>query len=262
MERRLHPIEELVETFRVLREPGGCPWDREQTHRSLKPYLLEEAHETLAAIDSGDDDKLREELGDVLLQVLFHARVAEERSAFDFSDVCRTLRDKLVRRHPHVFGDVKAETPDEVVANWEQIKKDESHADSILAGLPETLPALQLAERVQEKAAGVGFDWNSPDEVLPKVGEELEELSEAVARKAPEPIEHEVGDLLFAAVNLARHLGVRSEDALKKTVARFRERFGLVERAVEESGVDWDEHDLGSLDRMWEQAKRSLRGDV
>lgn len=238
---------ELVRTLRA-----GCPWDREQTHTSLTPYLLEEAYEVLDAIHSGDPDHLEEELGDLLFQVYFHAVIAEEAGDFNLADVARGIHDKLYSRHPHVFGAVDATTAGEVVHNWEAAKKIEKGRASVMEGIPNSLPALAYARKVQGKAARVGFDWDDAAGVHPKVDEELAELRAAAT---PEDQAEELGDLLFAVVNLARHLGIDSEDALRRATAKFRRRFEAVEALAAARGVELSTLDLAGLDALWDDVK-------
>jgi tetrapyrrole methylase family protein/MazG family protein len=236
----------FAELVRTLREK--CPWDQEQTHRTLTRHLLEETYETLEAIEGGDPDHLCEELGDLLFQVFFHATLGAEAGAFDLADVARGIHDKLVRRHPHVFGSVAAETAGEVVANWEQIKKAEKGRSSLMDGIPGELPSLLHAYKVQRKAASVGFDWPDAAPVYDKVTEELDEVR-------ADPGDEEVGDLLFAAVNLARHLGVDPEAALRGATAKFRDRFRAVEALAGERGIDLASAGLPVLDSLWDEVK-------
>lgn len=255
------PFEQLVGVMRRLRAPDGCPWDREQDHATLKPYLLEEAYEVLEAIDEGDDAELCSELGDVLLQVVFHAQVASETDRFGVDDVCQAIVDKLVRRHPHVFGDVNVDGSGDVVRNWEQIKLAEragrgSEPPSALDGVPVVLPALQRAQRVQEKASRVGFDWDQVDGALSKVTEEIEELrQEHDQGGTPERINEEFGDLLFALVNVARFMKVAPEDALRGAVNKFDRRFRRVERVFAERGTSLHEATLEEMDTVWNEIK-------
>ena len=233
-------FQELVQIMARLRGKNGCPWDRKQTHESIKPYLVEETYEVLEAIDEGDPSKLREELGDLALQIVFHAQMAEETGCFTIADVLRAINEKLVRRHPHVFGDVKADTAQEVLFNWEQIKKQEREQTlgraSALDGVPRELPALLRAHRLQEKASRVGFDWKEAHEVFQKVDEEISELRAAIAGKEPDRIEAELGDLLFSLVNLSRFIAVNPEEALRKTIARFIARFQYIEEELARRG--------------------------
>ncbi|HYU58758.1 MAG TPA: nucleoside triphosphate pyrophosphohydrolase [Actinomycetota bacterium] len=231
------PLLELVRVMRRLRDPGGCPWDREQTHASLRRHLLEEAHEVLEAIDAGDDDRLREELGDLLIQVVFHAQIAEDEGAFTVDDVATKLVEKLVRRHPHVFGDARADTPDAVLANWDRIKADEKGGleEHLEDDIPPSLPALLRAYKVQRRARARGFDWRSREGALGKLREELGELAGA---EGAEEVEAELGDLLFAAVAVARLSGVDAESALRGATRRFAERFEQMLRRADEAGAD------------------------
>ncbi len=250
---------ELVEIMARLRGENGCPWDRQQTHESLKPYLVEEAYEVLEAIDEQDASTLCEELGDLTLQVVFHAQLAEEAGAFARADVLAAICEKLKRRHPHVFGDVVAETAQEVLFNWEQIKHAERRRlqgkASLLDGVPRELPALLRAHRLQEKASRVGFDWAEAREVLRKVEEEMAELRGAMDGQAPERVEAELGDLLFALVNLGRFLAVNPEEALRKTIARFIRRFQYIEESLARQGQTPGTVTLQEMDALWEQAK-------
>jgi tetrapyrrole methylase family protein/MazG family protein len=228
---------DLVRVMHRLRGPDGCPWDREQTHQSLARHLLEEAHEALEAIDSGDPDRLREELGDVLLQVVFHAELARQESAYDIDDVAQGIVAKLIRRHPHVFGDVKVDSAAQVLVNWEQIKEEEKGQHAVDEEIPATLPALARAAKVQRRAAGAGFDWRTREAALAKVREELDELAAA----SPEGVEEELGDVLFAVTALARKLNVDPETALRRAVGRFSERFERMKAGVEADGVAMEE---------------------
>ena len=253
-------LAQLLAIMARLRAPGGCPWDREQTHASLKPNLIEESYETLDAIDSGDPRKLKEELGDVLLQVVFHAQMAAEEKYFDIGDVAATLTAKLVRRHPHVFGAVKVSGSGEVLKNWEQIKRGEKKAakefPSVVSGIPRHLPALLKAEQVQRKVSRVGFDWKSVAPVVAKVEEELAEVRHAVARRKPAEVREELGDLLFAIVNLGRFLGHSAEEALDGTIHKFIRRFQEIERRLHAQGREVTVCSLAELDAIWEQIKR------
>lgn len=254
------PLDPLVEVMSRLRAPDGCPWDREQTHQTLRRYLLEEAYEAVEAVDEGDPEHLCEELGDVLLQVVFHAQVAREDGLFDMHDVIQGITEKLVRRHPHVFGDVVVQNAAEVSRNWEQIKQGEKghHRDSqsVLSGVSTALPALFRAHEVQKKAAKVGFDWEDVSGPAAKVTEELGEVLAA----SGDQVEKEVGDLLFSAVNLARKLGVQPEVALTGATARFVRRFSYIEQRVRESGRELSEMGLDALDRLWDEAKEAEFG--
>jgi len=253
---------ELVEIMARLRAPQGCPWDREQDHGSLKPYLLEEAYEVLEAIDGGDDAKLCEELGDLLLQVVFHAQIGAEDGTFTADDVTGSICRKLLHRHPHVFADTVVRDSDEVVDNWEQIKRAEplNHdRDSVLDGIPSALPALQRATKVQKRVAKVGFDWDDARGPAAKVLEELREVEEAADSGDRARLVDEIGDLLFAAVNLARMLGVDSEDALRLATDRFGRRFRAMEELARERGVQMEGQPLAELDKLWDAVKEQLK---
>lgn len=251
----MNDLYRLVEVMKRLRSEHGCPWDREQTHETLKPYLLEEAYEVLNAIDSKDDTHLMEELGDLLLQIVFHAQLAAEEGRFTIDDVARSIVNKLVRRHPHVFSDVKVKNAQEVLKNWEQIKKDEGKK-SVLDGIPEHLPALLKARRVQEKAKRVGFDWDSVDGVVEKLVEEIKELIEAVGKGKVQDAEEEFGDILFSLVNISRFLGIDAEDSLRKTINKFMKRFYYIEEKVKKKGnKPLGDYTLKELDGLWEEAK-------
>ncbi len=247
------------ELVRTLRE--RCPWDREQTHRSLTKHLLEETYEVLEAIEAHDattgagDAELCEELGDLLFQVEFHAVIAGQEGRFTMADVARGIHDKLVHRHPHVFGDVAADTTDQVLANWEQIKAAEKGRTSLMQGIGGNLPSLLYAAKVQKKAASVGFDWDDVRGALPKIAEELNEL-EAVLDDAG-AARDELGDLLFAVVNVARHLGVDPEAALRAATAKFRTRFDAVEELAKARAIDLAAADLPALDALWDDVKAS-----
>ncbi|MDQ1446470.1 MAG: tetrapyrrole methylase family protein / MazG family protein [Acidimicrobiaceae bacterium] len=236
----------FYELVRTLRE--RCPWDREQTHASLTRHLVEETYETVEAIESGDPAHLEEELGDLLFQVFFHSVLSAEDGEFTLADVARGIHDKLVVRHPHVFGERVADTAEQVVRNWEQIKKEEKGRSSMMEGIPSALPSLLYAHKVQRKAASVGFDWPAVADVYPKVTEELAELQ-------ADPSEEELGDLLFAVVNVARHLGFDAESALRGATAKFRTRFMEVERLADERGLVLGEMDLAGLDGLWDEVK-------
>nr|WP_051369038.1 nucleoside triphosphate pyrophosphohydrolase [Pseudothermotoga hypogea] len=237
----------------TLRSKRGCEWDRSQTHESLKPYLIEEAYELLDAIDEKNDARMIEELGDVLLQVIFHAQVAKERDAFDILDVLRTLSEKLVRRHPHVFGD----SPGYSYEQWERIKSQEkgTSKSSAIGSLNKALPALSLARRIQENAAAVGFDWPDVSGAMEKVREEVRELEQAIQRGDPGSMEEELGDLLFAVVNVARFSSVDPEVALRRATEKFANRFAMVEDFAKKRGLELKKMTLEQLDALWEEVK-------
>lgn len=252
---RRHPLDPLVQVMARLRGPGGCPWDREQTHASLRPYMLEEAYEAVAAMGAGDMTHLCEELGDVLLQVVFHAQLARERGDFSIDEVVTGITTKLIRRHPHVFGDVQVSGAADVVRNWEAIKAQEQGQapGGLLAGVGEGLPALTRALKVQRKAARVGFDWPDVRGPLEKVREELAELETA----GPGAAEAELGDLLFAVVNVARFYGVDPEVALAGAVARFQRRFAHMEAGARAVNLKLEEMTPEEMDRLWVEAKNA-----
>ena len=252
-------FERLVDLMARLRSPSGCPWDKEQTPQSLKPYLVEEVYEVLEAIDRNDDSEIVEELGDVLLQIVFHAQIAREENRFTIDDVAAAIADKLVRRHPHVFGDAKADTPDEVLKNWEIIKAGEKpdKRASLLDGVPRHLPALLRARNLQERAARVGFEWDHISDVVQKVREETEELMQARELGTQEQILEEFGDLLFALANLARFLQICPEDALTQTNRKFQTRFRYIETELGKQGKTPDGATLEEMDILWEAAKQA-----
>ena len=246
----------LVDLTATLRSPGGCAWDRAQTVATIRPHLVEEFHEVLDALDADDDEQLRDELGDLLFLIVFVARMTEEEDRFDLTSVVEGIDAKLRRRHPHVFGDKEAPTPDAVRSHWETTKlTEESHSGrtSILDGLPRNFPALLTARRLQEKAAAVGFDWDDLADVLAKVDEELVELREEIADRRVEKYEEELGDLFFAIVNIARTLEVDPEAALRKTNLKFRRRFALIEDRFRDR--DLGKVGLEAMDRVWNEAK-------
>jgi tetrapyrrole methylase family protein / MazG family protein len=252
-------FERLVAIMRRLRGPGGCPWDAEQSHESLKRYLLEECYEVIEAIDSNNMENLKEELGDLMLQPIFHAVIAEENGTFKLDDILDTICDKLVLRHPHVFGDQVIRTADEQLENWEKIKKREKGDErkSALSGIPPHLPALLKAQKITEKAARVGFDWEHADQVFAKVLEELHEFEETMADGNGQRMEEELGDLLFAIVNLGRFLSINPEDALRKTIDRFSRRFSHIEETLHARGIRLSEASLNDMEQLWQEAKAS-----
>lgn len=258
------PVEDLLEIMRALRDPEtGCPWDLRQDFDSIVPFTIEETYELAAAIASGDPAQIRDELGDVLFQVVFYAQIASERSLFDFTDVADGISEKLVRRHPHVFDAAGEEpiTEAEVKARWEAIKEQErsrKNQNGTLDDVPLALPSLSRAQKLQKRAAGVGFDWPDLDGVFAKVDEEIGELKEAALALDAAAVEDEMGDIFLAMVNLARHLGVDAEAALRKANSRFEGRFRLMEAAAAEEGSRLQEEDLEQLERRWQTAKRQL----
>jgi len=250
----------LVEIMAQLRAPGGCPWDREQSFDSIKPYLLEETYEVLDAIDARDWEGLADELGDLLLQAVFFAQMAAEEGRFDIADSIQAINSKLIRRHPHVFGNGQAKTAGDVVRRWDEIKATEKERPKgLLAGVPRSLPSLVEAQKIAAKAAGVGFDWENIDQVFEKLREELAELDEARGSKeidAQEQIEGEIGDLLFVVVNLARFLKMDPEQALRKTNSKFRRRFQHVEEGLEAAGKSAKTASVDEMEALWQSAKR------
>ena len=259
--QELFSLDPVVDVMARLRSPDGCPWDIEQTHSTLRRYIIEEVYEVLEAIDEKDPAHLCEELGDLLLQIVFHARMAEESGDFSMQDVVDTVTEKLIRRHPHVFGDISVRDAAEVIVNWDAIKRREKTVKptSALDGVPKGLPALLRANKLQLKAAKVGFDWDDIAPVWAKVAEELEELREAETIGDKTKIEDELGDVIFAVVNLGRFLGVEAEVALNGTNNKFVRRFQQVEASVRSRGLKWKELDLAAMDEMWEAAKATER---
>jgi len=255
-------IEKLLEIMAALRDPdSGCPWDLEQDFSSVAPYTVEEAYEVADAIARDDMPALRDELGDLLFQVVFHARMAEERGLFGFDDVAGAINDKMQRRHPHVFGDEAQRTAGAAAGSWERIKAEERAAAadaSALAGVARALPALKRAHKLGRRAATVGFDWPDRSGARDKIHEELHELQEAEGTRDPARIEEEFGDLLFAMVNLARHLGIDPEKALSAANAKFEARFREMERAIGAAGGAFADHDLAALEAEWQAAKKRL----
>ena len=254
-------FDELVQLMTTLRGPDGCPWDRKQTLPDLKPYVIEEAYEVVDAIDRDDRTGLMEEVGDLLLEAVFIAEITREEGSFDVFDSITAIHDKLVRRHPHVFGDVVAGDAEQVLVNWEKLKNDERKAEnkSVLAGVPGSLPALLKAGRLTEKAARVGFDWRRTEDVFDKLDEEVEELREAVAAGEKEKIHEEIGDLLFTIANIARKLNVNPEEALQSTNRKFMSRFEAMESQVRERGQNLDQLTLEEMDKLWDEAKAAER---
>ena len=249
--------EQFGRLYNIMRElRTKCPWDREQTHDSLRQYLLEEVYEVLETLDEKHYEELRKEMGDLMLQILFHSRIASENDVFDVEDVIRSLNDKLIRRHPHVFGEVVANDAEQVLKNWEQIKLTESDRTSVLDGVPRTMAALARAYRVQEKASRVGFDWGNIKDVWPKVYEELKELEEALQKRDLKKTEDELGDVLFSIVNISRFLEVNPEDALRGTIEKFMRRFRYVEQKFSESSRNMKDATLEEMDIFWNEAKK------
>jgi MazG family protein len=254
-------FDDLVRLITRLRGPDGCPWDRKQTLPDLKPYIIEEAYEVVDAIDRDDRTGLAEEVGDMLLEAVFVAEITREEGTFDIYDSVTAVHDKLVRRHPHVFGDVQAGDAEQVLVNWEKLKNEEKKAEnkSVLSGVPQSMPALLKASRLTEKAARVGFDWRRTDDVFDKLDEEIDELREAVASGNTAHVHEEIGDLLFTIANIARKVNVNPEEALQSTNRKFMSRFGSMETRVREQGKDLDELSLEEMDKLWDEAKAAER---
>lgn len=246
---------QLVEIVRRLRR--DCPWDREQTHASIRHSLIEETYEVVEAIDQQNLVELRRELGDLLLHVVFHAVIAEQEKEFTLEDVVRSISEKLVRRHPHVFGDVQVDGAEHVKRNWEKLKLHEGR-ESVIDGVPRELPALLRAHRLQDKASKVGFDWEKKEDAWKKVEEEMHELHHAIEQSRPELVEGEFGDLLFALVNYSRFIEVNPENALRRTIEKFIQRFQYVEKRIKETGKDIHSSTLEEMDGFWEEAKGKL----
>jgi MazG family protein len=254
-------FDDLVQLMTRLRGPDGCPWDRKQTLPDLKPYVIEEAYEVVDAIDRDDRAALLEEIGDLLLEAVFIAEITREEGTFDIYDSITAIHDKLVRRHPHVFGDVVAGDAEQVLVNWEKLKSEERKAEnkSVLSGVPQSMPALLKASRLTEKAARVGFDWRRTDDVFDKLDEEIAELREAVASGDKAHIEDEIGDLLFTIANIARKVNVNAEEALQSTNRKFMRRFESMESQVRDGGRNIDQLELEEMDALWDQAKAAER---
>lgn len=252
---KLQPLKRLQAIMARLRAEDGCQWDRAQTHKSLLPYLIEETYEVVEAAESDNKRRLREELGDLLIQIYFHSQIAHEEGHFDIEDVAADICEKLIRRHPHVFGERRDLTPGQVRDQWEKIKVDSHEKDSVLSGVPRSMPALLMAFRVGEKAGGVGFDWDSPQPIFDKLKEELGEFEKEFDAKNGDGMTHEIGDLIFAMVNMARKLDIDPEQALKGTVDRFIERFGHIEASLKKQGRSFSETTLEEMEELWQEAK-------
>lgn len=256
-------LDSIVAIMDRLRSPGGCPWDREQDYKSLVPYVIEEAYEVVSAIDIGTPDDLKEELGDLLFQIIFLCRLAKEDGHFDIADVISGSIEKMVRRHPHVFEDTVAETADEVVKNWVQIKDEEKKKagtkGGYLSDIPEHFPALMRAHKVSKKASRTGFDWKSVEGVLEKVSEELGEFKEALIAGDSASVEEELGDLLFSVVNVGRFVKVDPEEALRKTTIKFIRRFHYIEKKLGETGCELSDASIEEMESLWKEAKREER---
>ena len=255
MPHNTEPFNKLREIMATLRSPDGCAWDRKQTHKSLLPYLIEETYEVVEAIENEDFDHLREELGDLLCQVVFHSQLAEEAGKFTLNDSIESINEKLISRHPYVFGEKKALKPQEVRDQWEKIKVESGEKSSVVSGIPRSAPALVKAFRFGEKAGGVGFDWISAADVLEKVNEEIGEITSELKSNSPSGLESEIGDLLFAVSSLARKLEINPEQALNKTLDKFADRFRYIEKKVKQSGKSFDDFSLDELEAWWQEAK-------
>lgn len=252
----LSEFQRLVEIMQRLRKE--CPWDNAQTPETLRQYIMEEAYETIEAIDNKDWQELRKELGDLLLQIVFQAEIAEEEKRFTLADVIHHINEKLIERHPHVFGEVKVHDADEVKNNWERIKIEKENRRTIFEGLPKVMSALLLAQRVQDKASQVGFDWENPNGVLKKISEEISELETGIGNQAPEEIEGEIGDLIFSLVNLSRFYKINAEDALRRTTEKFKARFRYIENRLAEQNRTVHQSSLEEMDRLWNEAKEKI----
>ncbi len=259
-----YDVNDLVDIVEILRSPDGCPWDREQDHKSIRRDFLEETYEVIEAINKDDKDLLLEELGDVLLQVVFHTQIEREKGTFQLNDVADGICKKMIERHPHVFGDVNATTSEQVLENWDVIKKrtksQKTQTESMLS-IPREFPALMRADKVQKKAAKVGFDWDSVEGAFEKVHEEIDELKEAVLMGVVDNAREELGDLLFSVVNVSRFIKVDSEEALTGATDKFIDRFSKVEQMANERGLDMKETSLEELDKLWDEAKLVSKKD-
>lgn len=259
--KQKYSVDDLVEIMRLLRTEDGCPWDRVQTHESIRKDFIEETYEAIEAIDKQDSHLLCEELGDVLMQVVFHAQIEAEKQVFDFSDVADGVCKKLIERHPHVFGNAKVSSADDVLVNWDKIKSESKQRKTVtdkMLAVPRQLPALMRAEKIQKRAAKVGFDWPHADGAFQKLSEESEELKAAVQNRDKQNMEEELGDLLFSVVNVARFLEIGPEEALTRATDKFQNRFSIVEKLAAERGIDMENASLQALDRLWDEAKESL----
>lgn len=256
-----YDIDDLIQLVTVLRAPGGCPWDREQTHQSIKKNFIEETYEVVEAINKDDAESLKEELGDILLQVALHAEMEHERGSFDFNDVANDICQKLVIRHPHVFGDVVANNEKEALDSWDAIKlktKGMKKQSESMLKVPREFPALMRAQKIQSKAAKAGFDWNSVDGAFLKLFEEINELKDALKKGSQSFVEDEFGDVLFSCVNIARFIDVDSEEALTSATDKFMNRYVLVEKLAEEKGIDMKNSSIDELDVLWDEAKKMI----
>ena len=252
------PLDRLVDLMAVLRSDQGCAWDRKQTHQSLLPYLIEESYEVVEAVENQDYSELQKELGDLLCQVVFHAQIASERGDFTVHDAARSSVEKLIERHPHVFDKRNDLNPQQVRDQWEKIKLKAADRDSIFGGVPNSMPALNLAFRIGEKAGGLGFDWNIPAEVIAKIREELSEIEAEIPEENAERLSDEIGDLLFASASLARKLGVDPEQALKKSLRKFMNRFEIISKEIASEGRSFEDFTLEQLEERWQKVKKNV----
>jgi tetrapyrrole methylase family protein/MazG family protein len=250
-------LEDLVELMAMLRGENGCPWDKKQTKASIKPYIIEEAYEVAEAVDEQDPRKIQEELGDLLFEIVFYAQLLSEEDGIDIYDIIKMIHTKMVRRHPHVFGDINVKDADEVLVNWEQIKQEEKKAErnSVLEGVPKNLPSLLRAHRIQSRASNVGFEWENIQQILEKLDEEFYELRHAYKEGDIEQIEDEFGDVLFVMVSIARFLKINPDDALQKAIKKFTTRFQCIEQQMKAEGKEWKDMGPEEMDRMWEASK-------
>ncbi len=254
MDKKLSDLAKIMVDLRNVEK--GCPWDKEQTHESLKPYLIEEAYEVLEAIESGEDALLKEELGDLLFQVIFHSQLAKENGRFTIENVIATVSEKMIRRHPHVFGSENAENSSDVLSRWEEIKKEEKKRDSILEGVPRSLPSLIRAKRLMDRAARVGFEWDKVEDVWKKVEEEWQEIQDAREKGDDKELKEEIGDLMIALVNLGRFLKIDADEALTSSVEKFIRRFSAIEKELKANGKDIHEATLEEMDEIWNRVRQ------
>jgi len=252
------PFDRLIKIMEALRGSHGCPWDKKQTRESLKPFLVEELYELIEALDEGNPEKIKEELGDLLFQIVFHSHLSKEMGQFDINDVINKIADKMVNRHPHVFGKERFKTPEDLLRVWDEHKKQEGKKrESILEGVPKELPALLKAHKLQDKVSRIGFDWERIEDVFKKLDEELDELKSALSKKDQGAIEDEVGDIFFVLVRISNFVGVNPEDALRKTISKFIHRFRHIEMKASEQGRRLSEMTLEEMDVLWKEAKEN-----